>query len=222
MNLEILNKFKTEYKNLNSEEVTFLKIIEQSISATNYLAFVFIELSLIYLGITMKSNIIGMLAILFIILYIHYLLTKAAKIYTSKENFSARKAVDKVFNENTYKTDPEALDALIESLEKTDIEETQIYLFLKNDNIIKINKAIWLMYIGIIVANFTSMVRIENVEDAFQDYAYLLHFFMVISVLSNVIYTFFYLNYLKNTRILGLFIKTIEDTRLEKMIKKAT
>lgn len=170
----------------------------------------------------MKSNIIGTLAILFIILHIHYLLTKADKIYTSKEKFLARKAVDKVFDENTYKTDPEALEALIESLEKTDIEENQIYLFLKNDNIIKINKAILLMYIGIIVANLTSMVRIENVEDAFQDYAYLLHFFMVISVLSNGIYTFFYLNYLKNTIILGLFIKTIEDIRLEKMIKKAT
>lgn len=36
MNLEILNKFKTEYKNLNSEEVSFFKIIEKSISATNF------------------------------------------------------------------------------------------------------------------------------------------------------------------------------------------
>ena len=76
------------------------------------------------------------------------------------------------------------------------------------------------MYVGIIIATLTSMIRTNNIDETFKDYSYLLFFFIIISVILSAIYTYLYSNYIKNTRSLDLLIATIEYMRIEMIIKK--
>lgn len=220
MNTEILNKFINEYKNLDNEILTLTVMIGRSITIENFLSSVSVELFLIILGFSMKNNTLFLIAILFMILYTRYLLTIYKNTVTPIEKLYAIKAVENVFRDDLYNTDIKALDALIDSLKKTNIKENQLYNFLKNDEIIKINKSVFLMYVGIIIATLTSMIRTNNIDETFKDYSYLLFFFIIISVILSAIYTYLYSNYIKNTRSLDLLITTIEDMRIEMIIKK--
>lgn len=220
MNTEILNKFITEYKKLDNEILTLTVMIGRSITIENFLSLTCIELILIILGVGMKNNTILLTSILFMILYSRYLLTIYKNSFTPLEKHYARKAVEKVLRDDLYNTEIKSLDTLVDSLKKTNIEGTQLYDFLKNDDTIKINKSIFMMYFGIIIATLTSMIRTKNIDETFQDYSTLLFLFTIISVILSIIYTHLYSKYIKSTRNLDLLIETIEDIKLEKIIKK--
>ena len=220
INTEILNKFMTEYKKLDNEILTLTVMMGRSITIENFLSLSCIELILIILGLGMKNNTIILTAILFMILYSQYLLTIYKNSFTPLEKLYARKAVEKVLRNDLYNTEIKALDTLVDSLKKTNIEGTQLYDFLKNDDTVKINKSVFMMYFGIIIATLTSMIRTNNIDETFKDYSALLFIFIMISVILSAIYTHLFSTYIKNTRSLDLLIATLEEIKLEKIIKK--